>query len=72
MVHPEMEAIGLIGYDIVKAYMHNGVFKSLKNVVHFYNKRNVAVDAKWQGDRFRSPQGPSVRLHAALSAARGP
>jgi cytochrome c peroxidase len=24
--------------------MHNGVFKSLKDVVHFYNKRNIAVD----------------------------
>lgn len=25
----------------VKAYMHNGVFKSLKEVVHFYNTRDV-------------------------------
>jgi len=25
----------------VKAYMHNGVFKSLKEVVHFYNTRNL-------------------------------
>jgi cytochrome c peroxidase len=31
--------------DFVKAYMHNGVFKSLKDVVHFYNKRNIAVDS---------------------------
>ena len=31
--------------DFVKAYMHNGVFKNLKDVVHFYNKRNIAVDA---------------------------
>jgi len=28
----------------VKAYTHNGVFKSLEEVVHFYNKRNIAVD----------------------------
>ena len=27
--------------DFVKAYMHNGVFKSLKEVVHFYNARDV-------------------------------
>ena len=27
--------------DAVKAYMHNGVFKSLKEVVHFYNTRDV-------------------------------
>lgn len=26
-----------------KAYMHNGVFKSLKEVVHFYNTRDVAA-----------------------------
>ena len=30
--------------DFVKAYTHNGVFKSLEQVVHFYNKRNVAVN----------------------------
>ena len=30
--------------DFVKSYMHNGVFKSLEDVVHFYNKRNIAVD----------------------------
>jgi cytochrome c peroxidase len=27
----------------VKAYMHNGVFKSLQEVVHFYNKRNKSL-----------------------------
>jgi cytochrome c peroxidase len=27
----------------VKAYMHNGVFKSLKDVVHFYNTRNLTT-----------------------------
>ncbi len=27
--------------DFVKAYLHNGVFKSLKQVVHFYNTRDV-------------------------------
>ncbi len=27
--------------DFVKPYMHNGVFKSLKEVVHFYNTRNL-------------------------------
>lgn len=26
--------------DFVKSYMHNGYFKSLKDVVHFYNARN--------------------------------
>ena len=28
--------------DFVKAYGHNGVFKSLEEVVHFYNTRDVA------------------------------
>jgi cytochrome c peroxidase len=27
--------------DFVKAYMHNGYFKSLEEVVHFYNTRDV-------------------------------
>ena len=27
--------------DFVKAYMHNGYFKTLKGVVHFYNTRDV-------------------------------
>ena len=27
-----------------KAYMHNGVFKNLKDVVHFYNTRDVAAE----------------------------
>ena len=31
------------GYGFTKAYMHNGVFKSLKEVVHFYNTRDVEV-----------------------------
>jgi cytochrome c peroxidase len=29
----------------VKSYMHNGVFKSLEEVVHFYNKRNIATNS---------------------------
>jgi cytochrome c peroxidase len=29
------------GKGFIKAYMHNGVFKSLKEVVHFYNTRDV-------------------------------
>jgi cytochrome c peroxidase len=28
--------------DYVKAYMHNGYFKSLADIVHFYNTRDVA------------------------------
>ena len=34
--------------DFVRAYMHNGVFKSLEEVVHFYNTRNIAVNAAGQ------------------------
>jgi len=35
--------------DFVKAYMHNGYFKSLKEVVHFYNTRD-ALRRCQQGD----------------------
>ena len=31
---------------LVKAYGHNGYFKSLKEIVHFYNTRDV-VTANW-------------------------
>jgi cytochrome c peroxidase len=42
----------------VRAYMHNGVFKSLEEVVHFYNKRNIAVDAKGHEVAFDLTVGP--------------
>src|SRR5262249_49910553 len=32
--------------DFVKAYMHNGYFKSLKEVVHFYNTRDKRACCK--------------------------
>ncbi len=32
--------------DFVKAYMHNGYFKSLKQVVHFYNTRDMLPRCK--------------------------
>jgi cytochrome c peroxidase len=42
----------------VRAYMHNGVFKSLQEVVHFYNKRNIAVNANGQEVAFDLRNGP--------------
>ena len=42
----------------VRAYMHNGVFKSLQQVVHFYNKRNIAVDATGNEVAFDLRNGP--------------
>jgi cytochrome c peroxidase len=50
--------------DFVKAYMHNGYFKSLKEVVHFYNTRDVLPRCK-QGDPgekvtcWPAPENPS-------------
>jgi cytochrome c peroxidase len=44
----------------VKAYMHNGYFKSLKDVVHFYNTRNLTTDPKEVID-FNKPE-PYVAL----------
>jgi cytochrome c peroxidase len=39
---PTLRNVGIKeGNILVKAYMHNGVFKSLKEVVHFYNARDV-------------------------------
>ncbi|MDB5352552.1 MAG: Cytochrome c peroxidase family protein [Planctomycetota bacterium] len=40
----------------VKAYMHNGVFKSLKEVVHFYNTRNLTTsDLPLRGKPSKNP-----------------
>ncbi|HEY2572855.1 MAG TPA: choice-of-anchor tandem repeat GloVer-containing protein, partial [Verrucomicrobiaceae bacterium] len=44
--------------DFVKSYMHNGVFKSLEEVVQFYNKRNIAVNAAGQEVAFDLRDGP--------------
>jgi cytochrome c peroxidase len=38
--------------------MHNGVFKSLEEVVHFYNKRNIAVDVNGNELAFDWRVGP--------------
>jgi cytochrome c peroxidase len=42
----------------VRSYMHNGVFKSLEEVVHFYNKRNVATNSLGQEKAFDWSAGP--------------
>lgn len=42
----------------VKSYMHNGVFKSLEEVVHFYNKRNIATNSAGEEVEFNLLAGP--------------
>jgi cytochrome c peroxidase len=42
--------------DFVKVYMHNGYLKSLKEVVHFYNRRDVLPRCK----------GPDAQIVAFL------
>jgi cytochrome c peroxidase len=46
--------------NFVKAFMHNGVFKSLKEVVHFYNLRNIAVNGTGQTVAFDLRVGPPI------------
>jgi cytochrome c peroxidase len=50
----------------VRAYMHNGVFKSLQEVVHFYNKRNIAVNPAGQEVAFDLSNGPPSGYTALL------
>jgi cytochrome c peroxidase len=50
--------------DFVKAYMHNGYFKSLKEIVHFYNTRDALPRCKPhdQGEKLTcwpSPEQPA-------------
>jgi cytochrome c peroxidase len=42
----------------VKAYSHNGVFKTLEQVVHFVNTRNIAVNSSGQQVAFDLRTGP--------------
>ncbi|HTV76332.1 MAG TPA: hypothetical protein VMD57_04970, partial [Candidatus Baltobacteraceae bacterium] len=42
----------------VKSYMHNGAFKSLEEVVHFYNKRNIATNSAGDEVAFDLRVGP--------------
>jgi cytochrome c peroxidase len=50
----------------VRAYMHNGVFKSLEEVVNFYNKRNIAVNAAGQEVAFDLRTGPPAGYNPLL------
>jgi cytochrome c peroxidase len=41
--------------DFIKAYGHNGYFKSLNQIVHFYNTRDVD-GASWNGVPWPVPE----------------
>jgi cytochrome c peroxidase len=41
--------------NLVKAYGHNGYFKSLEEVVHFYNTRDIP-GAGWNGIPWPAPE----------------
>lgn len=43
------------GKGFTKAYLHNGVFKSLEEVVHFYNTRDIE-GAGWNGVLWAEPE----------------
>jgi cytochrome c peroxidase len=51
----------------VKAYFHNGWAKSLQTVVHFYNERNVAVNALGQKVAFDLTIGPPPGFNRQFS-----
>ena len=55
---PTLRNVDLRPYPgFVKAYMHNGVFKSLEEVVHFYNTRDVPGEG-WEGESWAAPEVP--------------
>jgi cytochrome c peroxidase len=45
--------------DFVKDYSHNGYFKSLEEIVHFYNTRDVP-GAGWKGVPWPAPEVPAT------------
>jgi cytochrome c peroxidase len=53
---PTLRNVDLRPYpEFVKAYGHNGYFKSLEEIVHFYNTRDVA-GAGWMGMPWPAPE----------------
>jgi len=51
-----------------KSYMHNGYFKSLEDIVHFYNTRDVA-GAGWPGPEVKENLNTTEMGNLGLSAA---
>ena len=56
----------------MKAYFHNGWAKSLATVVHFYNKRNIAVNAAGTEVVFNLITGPPAGYTPLFRALGGP
>jgi cytochrome c peroxidase len=54
---------------VVKAYGHNGYFKSLEEIVHFYNTRDVE-GAGWNGVPWPAPEVPENMNTAELGNLR--
>jgi cytochrome c peroxidase len=51
--------------DFVKAYGHNGYFKSLEEIIHFYNTRDVAGEG-WMGEPWPAAELPGTINTAEL------
>lgn len=69
----DLRPSGLIAGEPVKAYGHNGYFKSLREVVHFYNTRDVlpSCPAASPGERvtcWPAPEHPANVNTAELGA----
>jgi len=53
---PTLRNVDLRPYEeFIKAYGHNGYFKSLEEIVHFYNTRDVE-GAVWDGELWPEPE----------------
>jgi cytochrome c peroxidase len=48
-----------ISRDFMKAYGHNGYFKSLEEITHFYNTRDVPGEG-WKGAPWPAPEYPDT------------
>ncbi|MBW6467642.1 MAG: cytochrome C [Coriobacteriia bacterium] len=63
---PTLRNVDLRPYEgFVKAYGHNGYFKSLEEIVHFYNTRDVPGEG-WMGEPWPAPEVPETVNTAEL------
>jgi cytochrome c peroxidase len=56
--------------DFVKAYSHNGYFKSLKEIVHFYNTRDVLPRCATHDPREGTGCWPAPEITANMNKSK--
>ena len=66
---PTLRNVGLGPEGVVKAYGHNGYFKTLEGIVHFYNTRDVLPKCPGDGTPYTEAQALDAKCWPAPEVA---